>query len=246
MKPSGFYKRLFQVFVLSSAIFSQSTFGQASPPAFEVATIRPAAPAAGGGRASSSGDRVTLNNTTLSNALIRAFGLISNGQVAGPSWIFDSRYDIVAKAPDSTPKDQLPLMLQTLLIDRFKLVLHHETRELPAYALMVGKSKLKLVEDDTNPKNSTVMSGDRREMKSMTMATLAQYASLTLRTPVLDKTGLSGYYDFPYDLSQEETLRDSAPSIFTVFEDLGLKLDSRKGPFDVIVIDSGNKVPIGD
>jgi uncharacterized protein (TIGR03435 family) len=216
------------------------------PPAFEVATIRPAAPAAGGGRAASSGDRVMLNNTTLSNALIRAFGLTTAGQVAGPSWIFESRYDIVAKAPDNTPKERIPVMLQTLLVDRFKLVLHHETRELPAYALMVGKTKLKLVEDDTNPKNSAVMSGDRREMRSMNLATLAQFASLTLRTPVLDKTGLSGYYDFPYDISQEETLKDSAPSIFTVFEELGLKLDSRKEPFNVIVIDSGNKVPIGD
>ena len=241
---------MFQVFrgasliaVLSSAIFSQSTFGQATPPAFEVATVRPAVPA-GGGRASSSGDRLTLNNTTLLNALIRAFGLTSAGQVSGPSWILEGRYDIVAKAPDNTPKDQIPLMLQTLLIDRFKLVLHHETRELPAYALTIGKSKLKLVEDDTNPKNSTVMNDGRREMRSMNMATLAQYASLTLRTPVVDKTGLSGYYDFPYDLSQEETLKDSAPSIFTVFEELGLKLESRKEPFDVIVIDSGNRTPI--
>jgi uncharacterized protein (TIGR03435 family) len=115
---------------------------------------------------------------------------------------------------------------------------------LPAYALTIGKSKLKLVEDDTNPKNSTVMNDGRREMRSMNMATLAQYASLTMRTPVVDKTGLSGYYDFPYDLSQEETLKDSAPSIFTVFEELGLKLESRKEPFDVIVIDSGNRTPI--
>jgi uncharacterized protein (TIGR03435 family) len=244
---------MFQVFhlasliaVLSSSLFSQSTFAQATPTAFEVATIRAAAPAAAGGRASSSGDRVTLNNTTLSNALIRAFGLTSNSQVAGPSWIFDSRYDIVAKAPDNSPREQMPSMLQTLLIDRFKLVLHHETRELPAYALTVGKTKLKLVEDDTNPKNSGVMNEGRREMRSMNMATLAQNASLTLRTPVLDRTGLSGYYDFPYDLSREETLKDSAPSIFTILEELGLKLDSHKEPFDVIVIDSGNKVPVGD
>ena len=122
-------RRVSLIAALSSTIFSQATLGQTTPPAFEVATIRPAAPAAGGGRASSSGDRVTLNNTTLLNALARAFGLVSAGQVAGPSWIADSRFDIVAKAPDNTPKEQIPSMLQTLLIDRFKLVLHHETRE---------------------------------------------------------------------------------------------------------------------
>ncbi len=226
--------------------FSSVAFGQSPPPAFEAATIRPAAPATGGGRASTSGDRVTLMNTTLLNALGRAFGITSANQVVGPSWVFDNRYDIVAKSPDNTPKEQLPLMLQTLLIDRFKLVLHHETRDLPAYVLIQGNSRLKLVEDESNPKNSTVVNGDRREMRSMSMAALAQYVSLTLRTPVLDRTGLTGYYDFPYDLSQEETLHDSAPSIFTVIASLGLKLESHKEPFDVIVIDSGNKVPIGD
>jgi uncharacterized protein (TIGR03435 family) len=80
-------------------------------------------------------------------------------------------------------------------------------------------------------------------MKSTSMAALAQLAALTLRVPVIDRTGLSGFYDFPYDLTQEETGRDSAPSIFTVVADLGLKLESRKAPFDVIVIDAGNKVP---
>jgi uncharacterized protein (TIGR03435 family) len=223
-----------------------TAFGQPAPRAFEAATVKPASPVTGGGRAASSGDRITLNNTTLLNALARAFAVTSANQIAGPSWISDNRYDIVAKAPDNTSKEEIRGMLQALLIDRFQLVVHHETRDLPAYELVLGKSPLKLVQDESHEKNSSVVSDGRREMKSTNMASLAQLASLTLHLPVLDRTGLSGYYDFSYDPSQEETQRDTAPSIFTVFADLGLKLESKKEPFDVVVIDSGNKTPIGD
>ncbi len=223
---------------------SSAVFGQSSRPlAFEVATVKQAAPTTSGGRASSSGNTVIYNNTTLLNALGRAFGITSADQIVGPTWINQTRYDIVAKAPDNTPKEQIPLMLQTLLIDRFKLVLHHETRDLPAYALVMGSGRLKLVEDEGNPENSTVLNDGRREMKSMNMVALARFATLTLRLPVVDKTGLSSHYDFQYELTQEETGRDSAPSIFTVIADLGLKLESRKEPFDVIVIDAGDNVP---
>jgi uncharacterized protein (TIGR03435 family) len=61
---------------------------------------------------------------------------------------------------------------------------------------------------------------------------------------VVTGSGLQGYYDFPLDLSREETLRDSAPSIFSIVEDLGLDLNPRKAPFDVLVIGRGNKIPI--
>jgi uncharacterized protein (TIGR03435 family) len=118
-----------------------------SPPIFEVATIKPAALSTGGGRVSTSGSTVVYNNTTVLNALGRAFGVTSANQITGPSWISENRYNITAKAPDNTPKEQVPLMLQNLLIDRFKLVLHRETRDLPAYALVQGNGKLKLVED---------------------------------------------------------------------------------------------------
>jgi len=219
-------------------------------------------------RTSTSGDRVVYSNTTLKNVLVRAFGVKFGNQVTGPPWILTERYDIVAKAPDNTPKEQIPLMLRALLLERFKLKLHHETRELPAYALITGKGRLKLqrVEDEGSEKNSFTVNNGRREAKNQDMAGLAQYLSLILQVPVLDSTGLSGYYNFTLDYSIEElggmhtqTVpapgsdstagpqdNRSQPSIFTIVEELGLRLEPRRAPFDVIVVDAGNKVPTGN
>jgi uncharacterized protein (TIGR03435 family) len=90
-------------------------------------------------------------------------------------------------------------------------------------------------------------------MKSTSMELLARMASQTLRAPVLDQTGLAGFYDFPYHFSMEEmggmtsqTAASDKPSIFTIMENLGLKLESRKAPFDVLVIDRGNPTPAGN
>jgi uncharacterized protein (TIGR03435 family) len=135
-------------------------------------------------------------------------------------------------------------MLRALLVERFKLQLHHEQRELPAYELHAGKTRLKSKEDDSGPKDTFTMDHGR-EARNMSMNGLAQYLSMTLRAPVLDKTNLGGFYDFPYELSAEESADTSGakPSIFTIVESLGLKLRAEKASFDVIVVDSGNKVP---
>jgi uncharacterized protein (TIGR03435 family) len=214
-------------------------------PAFEVASVRAAVPVRSqGGRASTSGDTVVYRNTTLKNALARAFEVMSGNQITGPSWIQTERYDIVAKAPENTPKDRIPLMLQTLLVERFKLKLHHENRELAAYALVTGKGRLKIQKvEDAREKNTFAVKDGHREAKSLSMAGLAHFLSLMLQAPVFDQTGQPGFYDFALDYSREETTRDSAPSIFTIVGELGLKLESQKTPLDVIVVDAGDKVP---
>jgi uncharacterized protein (TIGR03435 family) len=220
--------------------------GQSPPaPSFEVASVKPAAPSATqGGRGSASGDTVIYRNTTLKNALARAFEVVSGNQIDGPSWILTERYDIVAKAPENTPKEQIPLMLRTLLVERFQLKLHHENRQLPAYALIAGKGRLKIQKvEDEGEKNSFSVKDGHREAKNLSMAALAQYLSLMLQSPVLDRTALLGNYDFPLDFSSEETTRDSAPSIFTIVSELGLKLESQKQLFDVIVVDAGDRIP---
>ncbi len=215
--------------------------------AFEAATIRPADPQSNARSAARlTPDRVSYQNITLRTLLGRAFEIKTSEQIQGPSWISSERFDVNAKAPDHTPPEQIPKMLQTLLIERFQLELHHETRELPAYVLVAGKGKLKMEESKAEGARDTLdMTGPRRAARNMSMATLAQYVSLTARTPVVDQTGMSGRFNFPYEMSSEEMGgKDGYPSIFTIVEELGLKLESKKLPFDVVVIDRGNKVPI--
>lgn len=215
----------------------------AQTPAFEAASVKPAAPSPRrGGRATASGDRYSYANTTVDNVLIRAYGLKAY-QVDGPSWIKTERYDVIAKAPDSTPKDQIPLMLQALLTERFQLKLHRESREMSVYFLATGKGTPKFQKSDGDLTYD--ISNGHRVLKNHTMAQLADFLTFTVQRPVLDRTGLEGAYNIPLEMSQEELGKSdgSAPSIFTIVEGLGLKLESRKVPVEVIVVDSGNKIP---
>jgi uncharacterized protein (TIGR03435 family) len=216
-------------------------------PTFEAASVKPAAPrTARGGRPTASGDRFSYANSTLANLVARAY-LVKTYQIDGPSWIRTERYDVIAKAPDSTPKEEVPLMLQTLLTERFLLKLHREQREMAVYALSTGKGKPKFQKSDGEL--SYDMSNNHRQLKNHTMLQLADLLSSIVQRPVFDRTGLVGTYNFPLEMSIEKlgginaNPDSSSPSIFTIVEGLGLKLESRKEPVEVIVVDSGNKVP---
>jgi uncharacterized protein (TIGR03435 family) len=139
---------------------SRAAFGQAAAesPTFEVASVKPAAPQTGmgisvmmrGGPGSADPGQITYTNVTLKNVLINAYA-VKGYQLSGPKWLDSERFDIVAKIPKGATKEQFRLMLQNLLAERFKLTLHHETKEFPMYALVVGKGGPKLkesVDDD--------------------------------------------------------------------------------------------------
>ncbi len=227
---------------MSVAVVAQST----ADARFEAASVRRAQPSADrSGRIQAAGDRLTASNRTLAQLLNYAYGLGCCDLLRGPSWIGAERYDIAAKAPANTPPDRMPLMLLNLLVERFKLVVHQETKELPVYELALGKGKLRLERAESPAvKNDWSIEGGQRFAKSMNMATLAVYITQTLRTPVIDNTGLDGYYNFPFDLSREETLRDAAPSVFSIADDLGLTLNPGKASFDIVVVDGGSPDPM--
>jgi uncharacterized protein (TIGR03435 family) len=220
---------------------------QSTVPEFEVASVRVATPQPGPAAITVSGATVTYRNTTLKNVLARAFEVKFANQITGPAWITTERYDIAAKASDGTPREQIPAMFRALLIERFQLTLRLETQDLSAYDLVVGKGKLRL-EEAANPegqKNGLSVSDGRREAKGMTMTGLAQMLSLVVGHPVLDRSGLSGSYNFPLDFSSEERdgSPDGEPSIFTIINSLGLRLESTKAPLEVITVVDGNKAP---
>lgn len=112
-------------------------------PAFEVASIKPADPNANGTYTRSDPDRLTLENVSLKDCIERAFE-VKDFSLVAPAWLDSARFNIVAKAPARTTRQQVNAMLQRLLIDRFHLTFHRETKVMPAYALVVDKRGLKI------------------------------------------------------------------------------------------------------
>ena len=169
----------------------------------------------------------------------------------GPSWIDTDLYVFEAKAenPNAGP-DQIRAMLQTLLIDRFKLVVHRETREKQVYTLVVGKNGSKMQEakegrrgyiDFTGPGQIVCTECDLGALSSGILSPM-------LENPVLDNTGLKGFYNFRLEYSDPRwRSKDgnplpaelaSRPDIFSaVQEQLGLKLEANKGPVEILVVD---------
>jgi uncharacterized protein (TIGR03435 family) len=135
----------------SCGVFAQAA---AESPTFEVASVKPAEAPSGmgmmrvmmrGGPGSPDPGQITYSNVSLKNILMNAYA-VKGYQISGPKWLDSERFDIVAKIPKGATKEQFQVMLQNLLAERFKLTLHHETKELPMYALVVGKGGPKLKE----------------------------------------------------------------------------------------------------
>jgi uncharacterized protein (TIGR03435 family) len=128
-------------------------FGQSAPPLpqFEVASVKPSPPPTGNGIMRRIGQpdpgMVNYGDFTLKMLISKAYG-VKDFQVSGPDWLGSLGYDVVAKVPAGVPAEQVPLMLQALLAERFKLALHRESKTIDVYALVVGKGGPKLKESD--------------------------------------------------------------------------------------------------
>ena len=222
---------------------------------FEVATVKPSAPQSDGRtqtRMSSDTDKgqLTYSNVNLKEVLGRAYK-VQQYQVTGPDWMETERFDIAARfAPHSTP-EQLAGMLQSLLAERFKLAAHHETKELPVYALTVTKGGPKFKSSETA---SGITSNSNRTQWHMTakvtMERFAEFLTSEAGRPVLDKTSLPGSYELKLDWSPDTAPAGDAatlPSLFTALqEQLGLKLESTKGPVETLVVDHVDRTPTGN
>lgn len=191
-----------------------------------------------------------------------SFGDLLTG---GPSWIRSERFTIAAKIPDDAPKytfDQfmkgdapaLEKMLQALLADRFHLIVHRESKQVSGYALVLSKEGSKL--SHSLPEDKRAM-GIRREAgpdgepfnkmvgRKVEIRDLAFLLLITTRRPVIDRTGLSGEYNFDIDFAPFDSytaIDSSAPSLFTAMQQrLGLRLESTKAALDGIVIDRAER-----
>jgi uncharacterized protein (TIGR03435 family) len=275
------------------AITACVAFGQsAERPKFEVASVKPSKPGNSAGMPRRPGGRLRATNMPARMLIARAYSLQDFQIIGGPEWLRDEGFDIEAKGDSNATNAQAMLMLQSLLEERFQLKYHHETRELPVYALSVGRSGSKLPApreggcvkaDGSAPPSSTgqpalpacggmvtsltpssiiVRGGD------LPMPELIRFLTSTLGRPVLDRTGVTTRFDLRLEFAVDETTAGltrewgtvqghaetmaelaaaastggAAPSILTaVQQQLGLKLDSTKGPAEVMVIDHVEK-----
>ena len=274
--------------MIASLAVNAGTQQPADTPSFEAASVKPNK---SGDRRTAMifqpGGRLNASNVTLQMLISTAYGTpqpLPNFQiVGGPDWIDDDRFDVVAKASGDIqpgPDGPLPLMVRTLLKERFGLVAHTETRDLPVYALVMARSdrktgsQLKSAAVDC----AAIMARGRGGQPPPLPApgerppcgirltpgdmvgggiSIAQFAfaiSRYVNRPVLNRTGLAGNFDFDLQWTPEvmppagppgppgapapPAIDPNGPSIFTaVQEQLGLKLESTKGPVDVVVID---------
>jgi len=273
-------------------------------PTFEVASVKPAEPGRrgpgplrGGPGTNSPGE--LSGASTLKNLLMRAYGLKSY-QVIGPSWMESARYEIAAKVPPGTSAEKMAWMLQSLLADRFGLVAHRETRELPIFEMVTGKSGPKLKRSPaadaksadipkltTGPDGFPEMAPGANAGRSFevvtggtdgilyklwarheTMQQLADRLSSQLNRAVVDRTGIEGEYDFTLewtmeaaggtvprtdpppdeiDMHNSPVMSDPGLSIFRAIQtQLGLKLEAKRGPLEMLIVDQVDKTPTGN
>ena len=282
-----FAAAIFAGLLTSPLLRAQAPAANADRPEFDVSSIKPSksdgrysvrnAPEPGRFRGTSITLRLLIGNAyqlTPGESVTRIFG--------APNWIDSEHFEVDAKAEGNPSPDQMRLMLQSLLSDRFKLALHHETRELPVYALVLAKpgktgpqlkphsDDVKCVGPDAKAPSTLPRPGDalppfcgdfnlfgrpptlREAGNKITIGMLVAQLGNFVDRPIVDRTGLTGTYDatleFAFAFRQgaaDGTANamipsdpSSPPSIFTALqEQLGLKLESQKGPVDVLVID---------
>ena len=209
------------------------------PPAFDAASIKPSAaePGSASGVRSDVG-RIAARNVTLRGCVKSAYNLPEAQILGGPKWVDEERYDIDAKAPGPAGDGELMFMLRQLLTERFQLAFHRETKPLNGYALVVGKKGL--MAKRSQPDTPWRTSASRRSIDATRcdMAHLASVLSGVLHAPVMDATGVEGAYDIKLQWTADELQSAVFPALE---EQLGLKLEARKVPKEVIVIDSVQK-----
>jgi len=228
-------------------------------PAFDVASVKQGGPVRPDGLldinlGSARHGTVTLSNTTLSECIQYAYGLTNEIQIAGPDWIRDRsfRFEIVAKAPPDTAVEQLRLMLQTLLKERFWLEMHREPRKLAHLELTVAKNGPKMPRPEGDaPSTRRAYGPGRLSWTRLSMDRLVLLLSRLLKQPVFNHTGLTDAYDVDLSWQPDEVPADTdaapKPDIFTaVQQQLGLKLAVSKEPLDVLVVDRAEKTPVGN
>jgi uncharacterized protein (TIGR03435 family) len=252
MRPSS----AFALFVLlNPAAFVLS---QSPQLAFEVVSVRPSQHEVGpdyNNQITYSPTGFTGRNVTLKRLVAEAWQCQRN-QVMGPPWLDRNEYDIAARLPDGATKEQIPLMLRSLLSDRFQLKAHEETRQMRGYELTVAPGGPRI--HPVQPGDAAVAGpglhfrGDMRQFADLLAVQISIPAPTSASVPVIadaspapviNKTGLDGIYDFSVDL-RPEIGTDGFSFWKRVLEDqLGLKIEGAKAGVKFVIVDDASKTP---
>jgi uncharacterized protein (TIGR03435 family) len=221
-------------------LLGQTGANSADRPSFEVATVKVNDPSRNAGVAAywkpSTAGLETIGS--LHTFIKQAYGVEDVQISGGPSWIDGDLFEIHAKASAPFNQGQLKLMLQTLLAERFKLAIRSETRQLPVYSLLPAKNGPKLQQAD---RSGGLGTGRTSVRGTVDMGQFTNALISILGRTVIDNTGLKGFYKIDLTWAPDDPTADG-PSIFTaVQEQLGLKLESTKGPVQVLVIEHAEK-----
>jgi len=192
------------------------------------------------------------------NAVIRwAYG-VQDAQVNGPDWLGNAWFDIFAKSANEVPVAQLREMLRTLLAERFKLAIHRDSKEMTALILTVSKSGHKLQPVDAEGSPSLESGKLSLTGRGATVGQMCDFVAKELHDPVIDQTGLTGRYNYFLDIQPyftEESQKAAAgvngppPDAHAIIaaamqKELGIKVESKKVPVEVIVVEHVEKTPI--
>ena len=277
--------------VLTGLLLAQS-------PQFEVASVKPFAPAPGQVAAGLHFDGAQVRGVGLSlrDYLATAYRFKAT-LISGPDWTATDRFDISATLPEGASKTQVPEMLQALLVDRFQVKLHKDKKEFPIFALVLAKGPMKLKELPPDPNADPVndepvgmanvatiiavgngvsvqyargasfsVGNNRIEVRKLPLWVFCRNLERYSDRQIVDMTGLTGSYDFSFDVTPEDyaammlralvlrgtnlppeaqKLLDASPpsALSDALQQVGLKLESRKAPLDTLVIDSALKTP---
>jgi uncharacterized protein (TIGR03435 family) len=214
---------------------------------FEVASVKRSAAGSGSGsNMRLDPGRLTCVGVTLQALLALAYN-VKNYQISGPGWLDTERYEIAAKFPAATPVDRVGQILQALLVERFHLAVRRESRDMPVYVLVADKDGFKLKETEIGPSGTSSSPGKMTATK-ISMPRFAEFLSSQVDRPVLDLTGIRGIFDITLEWARDaNAAADTGPSpdIYTAIrQQLGLKLEMRRTPVEMLIVEHADKTPV--
>jgi len=238
---------MMRLWIAGLAVAAQVSIFAAQVSTFDAASVKPVNPPAGPHVVALivNHGRLNIEAAELRQIVGLAYAVQRVRVLGGPGWADSDQFDIaaIADSADAT-RDEIRSMLQTLLAERFQLVLHRETKEISAYSLVLAEtgSKLKVAAPDrksgmidTAGTSGEPRGEERTVFEASPLKVLVNMLANTLGSPVVDKTGLDGLYDYTFEWP------DAGSPLFACVEQLGLKLEAKKEVVEVLVMDHAER-----